>query len=78
MQLGSCPVNIDPFSVIPFENIIMIQKNLFVEYSIHRFRNEITIEQAHIRHALTLLDNAAHKEWECHALVKGNRTDNHN
>ena len=27
-------------------------------------------EQTHILNALTLLDNAAHKERQCHALVK--------
>ena len=28
-------------------------------------------------HTSTLLDNAAHNEWQCHALVMGNLTENH-
>ena len=35
-------------------------------------------EQAHIPHALTLLDNAAQNEWLCLAKVMGNRTENYN
>ena len=42
------------------------------------FNNERKSEQAHIPHASTLRDNAAHKEWQCHALVIGNRKENHN
>ena len=35
-------------------------------------------EQAHIHQAATLLENVAHNEWNCHALLMGNRTENHN
>ena len=35
-------------------------------------------EQAHTPHAPTLLNNAVHNEWKCHALVMGNWTENHN
>ena len=34
-------------------------------------------EQAHISHTPTLLDNTAHNEWQCHALLMGNRRENH-
>ena len=39
---------------------------------------EIKSEQAHIPHTPTLLDNYAHNEWQCHALVIDNQTYNHN
>ena len=35
-------------------------------------------EQAPIPYAATLIDNAAHNEWKCHALMMGNLTENHN
>ena len=35
-------------------------------------------EQAYIPHAPTMLDNASHNDWHCHALVMGNRNENHN
>ena len=28
-------------------------------------------------HSQTLLDNAAHSEWQCHASVVGNRAEKH-
>ena len=34
-------------------------------------------EQAHIPHALTLLENTAHKNCQYHALVMTQRTENH-
>ena len=34
--------------------------------------------QAHTPHAPTLFDNAAHNEWQCHAIMMDNRTENHN
>ena len=40
--------------------------------------NERKSEQAHIPHAPTLLNNAPHKEWQCHALVICYQTENHN
>ena len=36
--------------------------------------NERKIEQAHIPHAPTLLENAVYNEWLFQALVTGNRT----
>ena len=35
-------------------------------------------EQPHIPHATLLLDNAAHNECQCHALVMSNQTENRN
>ena len=35
-------------------------------------------EQANIPHTPTLLDNAAHNEWQCHVYMMGTRTENHN
>ena len=40
--------------------------------------NERKSEQALIYYVPTLLDNAAHNEWQCHAKMMGNRTENHN
>ena len=37
-------------------------------------KNERMSEQAHIPHALTLFENAAHKNCQYHALVMANRT----
>ena len=34
-------------------------------------------KQAHIPQTQRLLDNAAHNEWQCHALAMDNRTENH-
>ena len=36
--------------------------------------NERKSEQAHIPHALTLLENAVYNEWQFQALGTGNRT----
>ena len=38
--------------------------------------NERKSEQAHIPHAPTLLENGVYNEWQFHALVTGNRTEN--
>ena len=37
-------------------------------------------EQAYIPQALTMLDNSSHNQhqWHCHALLVGNRNENHN
>ena len=35
-------------------------------------------EQTQVPHAQTLLDNAAHNEWQCHAVVTGNQTEHNN
>ena len=42
------------------------------------YLNKRKSEQAHIPHALKLLESAAHNECQCHALVMGIRTENHN
>ena len=39
-------------------------------------KNERKSEQAHIPHALSLLENAVYNEWKFQALVTGNRTEN--
>ena len=45
---------------------------------LYQIRNERKSKQAHIPHAPTLFENAAHKECQCYALVMGNGTENHN
>lgn len=42
------------------------------------YLNERKSEQAYIPHAPTLLGNAAHNEWQCHAIGMGNLTEIHN
>ena len=34
-------------------------------------------EQAYIPNIPTLLNNAAHNKWQCHAFVMGSQSENH-
>ena len=56
-----------------------MQKILFIfDVFTERSKKKRVSEQANIPLTPTLLNNAVHNGWQCHAYMMGNRTGNHN
>ena len=50
----------------------------FIPYKTSNRINIIKSKQAYIPHTPKLLKSAAYNEWQCHAFMMGNQTENHN
>ena len=72
MESGrECWSSVEMIRFAPFsqnKTVIKLDPNYMIN-------NERKIEQAHIPHAPTLLENVVYNEWQFQALVMGNQTE---